>query len=228
MGHPLFMKPAQTAISQWAFEPFMRDGRPVVVQSLVTVNFSLAPYAKLRDDYLLKEVECTRQIYSKSSQAEAPCQQALNVAIKLPMNFASEKMHAYRNAGAAEKLAQKNNEAVEDFKQQLIIASQALPPGSIRMVQVHNDLAIAYEAATNLPQADAEYTETEKAQEAAITELEARKGKLTAAGLDETQVSYNHNMQIILREHAQLLRRMEKGLEAEALEQKARSVEQSK
>jgi TonB family protein len=225
-GHPLLLKAAGTAVSQWRFQPFIQDGKPVSVQAVVTVSFSLGPDARRRDNYLLQEVTCTQQIFNKSPQAETPCKKALDIAAKLPKDFSSEKMRAYRNAGIAEKLAQKNNEAVEDFKQQMVVAREVLPAGSLRMVQVHNDLANAYEAANNLSLADAEYTETEKAQEASINQL--RTDKLTQEGFKETMAAYTHNMQIILREHAQLLHKMEKIPAAEALEQKAVSMEQSK
>ena len=37
---------AQEAISQWEFEPALRDGQPVEVDALIEIPFRLAPNAK--------------------------------------------------------------------------------------------------------------------------------------------------------------------------------------
>ncbi|HEX4606118.1 MAG TPA: tetratricopeptide repeat protein [Candidatus Angelobacter sp.] len=179
----------------------------------------------MRGKYLEQEVECSKQIQTKSAQAEAVCKKALETAIELPRSFESDKMRAYGNAGTAAYAAQKSGEALEDFKQQLIFAQQSLQPGSPLMLQVRSNLAHAYEATGDLQQADAQYTETEKAQEAALADLEARKEKLKSNSFDSIHASYAHNLQAVLQEHVRVLRKLGKVAEARTLEQKASSVE---
>src|SRR5207249_3304688 len=101
-GHPILVQSAMDAVKQWEFDPFMEDGKPVPVQALLKVDFQLGPGAELRGKYLQQEVECTKQIQSnKAAQAEAACKNALEIAVKLPKSFESDKMRAYGNAGAA-------------------------------------------------------------------------------------------------------------------------------
>jgi protein TonB len=41
-GHPLLIKAAQDAVSQWEYKPTMLNGEPVEVVTTVTVNFAFA------------------------------------------------------------------------------------------------------------------------------------------------------------------------------------------
>ena len=41
-GHPLLIKAAQDAVSQWQYKPTMLNGEPVEVVTTVTVNFAFA------------------------------------------------------------------------------------------------------------------------------------------------------------------------------------------
>jgi len=41
-GHPLLIKAAQDAVSQWRYKPTMLNGEPVEVVTTVTVNFAFA------------------------------------------------------------------------------------------------------------------------------------------------------------------------------------------
>jgi TonB family protein len=228
-GHPVLIQPAMDAVKQWEFQPFVEEGKPVAVRASIHVDFSLGPGAELRGKYLQQEVECSRQIQNKKfPQAEAACKQALETAIKLPKSFASDKMRAYGYAGTVAYSLRKADEALADFKQQLTYAQQSLQPGSPLMVQVRSNLAHAYEATGHRQEADAEYTETEKAQEAALADLESRRDKLKPGSYDGVKASYAHSMEIILHEHVTLLRKMGKVQEAKALEQKASSLGEGK
>lgn len=229
MGHPVLVQSAMDAVAQWQFEPFLQDGRPVAVRAPIRVDFSLGPGAELRGKYLQQEVDCTRQIQNNQPpQAEAACNQALETAVKLPKSFTSDKMRAYGNAGTAAYNLKKADAALEDFKQQLSYAQQALQPGSPLMVQVHINLGRAYEATGKMQEADAEYTETEKAQEAAMADLESRREKLRPGAYEGLKPSYAHGMEITLQEHVRLLRKMGKISEAQALEQRASSFNAGK
>jgi TonB family protein len=164
-GHPMLLEAAIPAVKAWQFEPFTEDGKNVAVDAMVKIAFDLGPGAELHGQYLQQEVECTKQIRnSTGTQANAACKQALATAIKLPKHFVSDKMKAYENAGTAAYAAKNGADALEDFRQQLTFAQQALQPGNPQMIQVHSNLAHSYEATGRFPEADVEYTETEKAQ----------------------------------------------------------------
>jgi TonB family protein len=232
MGHPLLLQATSTAVKQWKFQPFTLSGKTIPVSSVVQVDFWLGPGAAQQREYLQQEVECIKQLQNKqlqneTSDAETPCKKALETARKLPDNFALDKLHAYGDAANAASNANKTNEAVEDFKQQLEVAQHTLQAGNPQVVLIHSHLAHAYQAADQIPRADAEYTETEKAQEAAQSELASSKDKTTPSSYEAVRASYAHNMQIILHEHAALLRGMEKDAEAEVLEKKANSLANS-
>jgi hypothetical protein len=61
-----------------------------------------------------------------------------------------------------------------------------------------------------------------------MAELEKRSENLKSGATNGVKASYAHNMQIILQEHARLLRKMGKAAEAEVLEQRASSAAQSR
>jgi TonB family protein len=228
-GHPMLLEAAIPAVKAWQFEPFTEDGKPVAVHALVKIAFDLGPGAELHRQYLQQEVECNKQLRNGTgSQAETACKKALATAKKLPSRFILAKMKAYENAGTAAYASKDGAGALEDFQQQLTFAQQALQPENPLMIQVYSNLAHAYEAVGRLPEADTEYMETEKAQEASVAELKKRSANLESGATDGVKASYSHNMQIILQEHARLLRKMGKVTEAEALEQKANSVNESR
>jgi TonB family protein len=40
-GHPLLVRPAFDAVKQWKYRPYLLNGKPVSIQTLITVNFRL-------------------------------------------------------------------------------------------------------------------------------------------------------------------------------------------
>ncbi len=41
-GHPMLVQAAIEAVSQWRYRPYILNNEPVEVETLITVNFSLA------------------------------------------------------------------------------------------------------------------------------------------------------------------------------------------
>jgi TonB family protein len=42
-GHPMLAEAAMVAVRQWRYRPYMLNGRPVIVETQITVNFTLSP-----------------------------------------------------------------------------------------------------------------------------------------------------------------------------------------
>jgi TonB family protein len=226
-GHPILIPAAVDAVKQWEFEPFLVNGSAVPVRSPIKVAFGLGAGAELRGSYLNKETECSQLLLKdKFTAAEIPCRKALDVADKLPEGFEADKMRAYGNAGTIAFRLGKLQESVEYFQKQLAFAGQLTPRPIVG--QAHASLAHAYEATGSMPDADTEYTAAEKALESAMTELEGRRGELKPAAFNGVKASYSHNLSILLEDHAKLLRKMGKAAEAQALEQKAALLAESK
>jgi TonB family protein len=40
-GHPLLIRPAYDAVKQWKYRPYLLNGKPVAIQTIITVNFRL-------------------------------------------------------------------------------------------------------------------------------------------------------------------------------------------
>jgi TonB family protein len=228
-GHPLLIEEAVPAVKAWQFAPFVDNGNPVPVSSLVSVMFSLGPGADRQRHYLLQEAECNKELQSRNFAAgEQPCGKALKLAAELPKGYEAEKMRAYGNAGSVAFELKKTSEALKDFKQQLEFAQQTLKPGSRQMIQVRRNVLRAYLASDQSSEADAEYTELEKAAEAAEADLDAHRDQVSADRYQRSKESYAFMRKTLLQEHATLLRKMGKIAEAEALEQRAGSRAESK
>ncbi len=228
-GHPMLIEEAVPAVKDWRFEPFLEEGKAIPVSTLVKVGFLLGPGTELRRDYLQREVECTRLIDNNQLvQADKACKKALEIALKLPKSFEADKMRAYGNAGTSAYGLKKPGEALEDFKQQLNFAQQALQPGNPQMIQVRGNLAHAYVATSQLQEADVAYTETEKAQDAAAQALEGRREQMKPEAYKGVKASYDHNMLVILQEHVAVLRKLGKAPEAQELEQRASALSGSR
>jgi tetratricopeptide (TPR) repeat protein len=185
------------------------------------------PSAASRPEYLRQDAACTQQILSGHFAAAEPlCQKALETAERLPPDFFEpEKMRAYSNAGTVAYELKKFPQALEDFQKQYQLARHALAAGSPQMIHLRGNLAHSHLALHQLAEADAEYTETEKAIQAAEDELEKRRAGMKAEAYEGVKASYEHNLQVILQEHVALLRRMGKVPEAQALEQRAAAPE---
>ncbi len=224
-GHPLLVDAARAAVQWWKFEPFMLNGKAVPATSQVAVEFWLGEGAEGQRKYLQEEVECTRQIESKmAAEAGKACKKALETAARLPEKFALDQMHAYGNAATAASMLSQPAEETADYKKELELASRILKAGNPELVVMHARLAHAYRATNQLPEADSEYSEAERAQTAAQDQLETEKSNLNPEAYQRVRASYASNMQIILKEHAALLRQMGKDSDAQALEQKAGSL----
>jgi TonB family protein len=221
-GHPMLIEAAVPAVKSWRFAPFMDNGSPSPVSAEVSLMFSLAPGAERHRDYLRQEAECNKELQSRNFPAGEPvCGKALKIAAGLPRGYEADKLRAYGNAGTVAFELRKMPEALEDFKQQLDAAQQALKPGSRQMIQVRANLVHTYMASGQMPEADAGYTELEKAVEAAEAELDARSGQMTPYRYGRSKASFAHDRQVILLEHAALLRKMGRLNEANAMEQRA-------
>lgn len=142
-GHPLLVQAALDAVKGWKYEPFKEGDKPVAVKTPVILDFS--PDGEPREKYLQMQVNCSQQILHQGPKAEETCRHALDAAQKLAKSYVQERIGAYRNAGFAAKLAQKNDEATEDFKQQLLLARQALEQSpNAPQAPFHYQLADAY------------------------------------------------------------------------------------
>ena len=202
-GHPILVQAAQDAVKGWKFEPFKEGDKPVAVKATIELEFS--PENESRGKYLQMQVSCSQQILHQAPKANETCTAALETALKLPQKNTQDRISAYRNAGFAAKLANKNDEATEDFKQQLLFARQSFEQaGNQTSTPFHVQLADAYKNIGDLHQADSEYTEAERARE------------LTLHGQQTTPM----DLQLIVREHAALLRQMDRNADAETLEKK--------
>jgi TonB family protein len=228
-GDPILVQAALNAVQKWEFKPFMAKGQPEWVRAAIEIDFSPGSVAVLHAKYLQQEAECAPPLlHDRFAAAETLCEQALETATKLPQRFAQEKGRAYGNAGTAAYNVGKVDVALQYFKQELSFAEQtAVPPLGVVMLQVHNNLAHAYEATGGLREADVEYTTAEKAQEALLADLENMRERLQLYMYLGVKASYEQKLRIIFEDHARALRRMAKIRDAEAVERKAAALAES-
>src|SRR6185437_8580537 len=99
-GHPLLAAAAVDAVLQWEFQPFLLNGRPITVQTIVPVPFNLGPEADLDEKYQKQLYVCAEQLQAERySDARISCNEALESGKRIKSDF--QKIEGYKYAARA-------------------------------------------------------------------------------------------------------------------------------
>lgn len=213
-GHPLLFQAAIDAVKQWEYKPFLLNGQPVRVDTMVEVPFSLlTPEQRARFEaaarkYHEEEERCGELVAERAyAAAETSCATLPELSEKLDPTLAVERVQAYRDVGVAFFADAKFQNALTVFLRELETAKAKLPQESVHTGRAYADVAHGLQFTSHHDEAAANY-------EQAITILEH------AQELESSDVG----LRPVLRDYAQLLRQLGRTAEAVAVEQKIQAL----
>lgn len=222
-GHPMLAPSAIQAVKKWQYKPFVVNGQSVEVKTEIEVPFSLgiseADYKKEQDAsdaYFKQEDKCRALLRAKQfSDAEPICRTAVELVEKLPASRQNERRSAYALLGHSLLYQKKFSDALIPYQQELTIAQASLKPDEAELGYAYHDMGLALFATGDLQKSRSDY-------ETAISTLAQARDHIDSAFLKN---QYAGTMKTVLQEYALLLRKSGDGAEADAAEQRAKSIE---
>lgn len=216
-GHPMLFQSAMDAVKQWTYKPFLLNGQPIEVETLIEVPFSLAANSqKLREQsqtYFKEAGKCRNAIAGNDAAAEMVCIRLTGIAEQLDPSLRWERVDAYKLAGRALAKRNKFEEALASYQDELAVAKVTELPTDF-LVDAYRDVAAGFRAIGDLRQAQTHY-------DAAQSLLENAR---QAASPGEERNRYSKALRALLREYASLLREAGKTAAAAGLETKAEGI----
>lgn len=221
-GSPLLASSAIEAVRNWRYSPFLIEGKPAPVQSLVTVPFSLGDsperikqLEQINNQYFKAFDLCHRaRIDRQLSQAEADCKKAVSLADQLDPARRLERVTAFGETGNTLFLQRRFAESLEYYQRELALAETFLTVND-------NDLAVAQHhvgsglwATGHLEEAARQYAKAENGFRQAREHIDS-------AFLKN---EYSKGLKGVLNDHAALLRQMGHSDEADALKKQADAI----
>lgn len=221
-GHPLLVKAALDAVTQWKYKPFTSDGNAVEITTTVVIPFSLGipenqykEEQKINDEYFKQEDQCRSLIHSgQYEQAEATCKSAVDLAERLPPERALERSHAYGDAGNALLWQRKYTEALEYIRREVALDEKVRRPYDADLGYSYRHIAFALYETGDVKQALDYYARSIKTLDLAREEK----------SLEMFRAEYTKRLKAILLEYAQVLRRNGDTAAADTAEQRANSL----
>jgi TonB family protein len=221
-GPPMLIAAAVNAVKQWRYKPFIIDGQPTTVTTLIEVPFSLgvseADYkeeTRVADAYFSQEKKC-RELVNKASYADAEtaCKPLIALAEKLPTERQMERITAYQYTGHALFGEKRFSDALTFYQHELAIAQTALNPTDAELAYAYRDVARGLHGTGDLSHARSSYEQAESTLKRAQEHI----------GSAFLQNEYAKTMKSILRDHAFLLRQMGDESGAETVDKRAESI----
>lgn len=216
-GHPILIQPTMDAVYKWEYKPFIVDGKPRWVTTVVNVPFSLPNLPPkppdANDIYYEQEKKCQTLLLDQHAYAEAEsiCAALPGLAEKADESGVHELERAYKWSGWAYFKNGKFQDALTAWLHQVALDEKSTRPNSVVRGYAYHNVAHALQATGDLPQAKSYY-------EKALTLFES------AHKQDPELEEFSNNLESVLRSYASLLRQMGDQAKAEALEKERESL----
>jgi TonB family protein len=127
-GPPILVTAASDAVREWTYTPFLLNGTPTTVTTVVTVRFNIG---NIKEDETVARfenhlAECSKALRenTKSQDAIAACREAASAADNLIGPIYSERRMAYIYYATALLRGQRANEAVAIADKAVMLARQ--------------------------------------------------------------------------------------------------------
>ncbi|HKV91469.1 MAG TPA: TonB family protein [Candidatus Angelobacter sp.] len=221
-GSPILASAAIEAVTQWHYAPFILEGRPVAVQTIATVPFSLGDTPERirernekNDLFFTAYRLCRKQIDDQQlSQAEVTCKKALTTAEELDPGPNLAHMDALGAMGNVFFLERKFPEALSYYQAELRIGETILKATDGELAAVYHNVGNGLWGTGQLQQADLQYEKAESSYKQAAAHIES----------SFIKNEYAKGLKSVLHDHAVMLRQMDRPAQAENLEKESSTI----
>ena len=221
-GSPLLSSSAIDAVTKWKYSPFLVAGKPVAVETVVTIPFSLGDsperikqLAEINDRYFEAFNLCHRQrLDNQLSQAEANCKKAVALADQLDPARRLERVNAFAETGDTLFLQRRFADALQYYQKELTLAETFLTIKDNDLASAHAHVGNGLWGTGRLEEAVAQYTKAEDGYKQAREHIES-------AFLKN---EYSKGLKRVFNDHAALLRQMGRSDETDALEKQGDAI----
>jgi TonB family protein len=223
-GSPILMQAALDAVLKWKYRPFLIEGKPGTVQTLVSVPFAfeepldevkLKKEAEIAQKYYATEDLCRKQVREADwVNAEKTCKQAIGLALQLDPARRLERSGAFQQTGHALFRQRQFAEALENYQKELEFVQQIGGPNGAELAAAQYHVANGLWGSGRRGEAEGFYTKAEATYKKAYQQIESEFLK------DE----YTKRLKQVLRDHAALLRDMGDTANAAILEKQASAL----
>jgi TonB family protein len=220
-GHPILIQAALGAVREWQYSPFLTDGKPTTVETVVKVGFYMddSPEQIKKYEQAAQEFEATlercrlqlkdRQLY----EAEMTCKQAITISLALDRHRNLERAEAVGQTGDVLILERKFSEALENYQKELGYTLAVETKGS-QLAAAYYHLGNGLSGAGRLEEALADYEKAESLYTQASADIHS----------EFLKNEYAKRIKSALSDHAALLRSMGQSAPADALEKQAAAI----
>jgi TonB family protein len=220
-GHPMLMQAALDAVREWQYSPFLTDGKPTSVLTVVKVGFymddsaeQIKKHEQVAEQFQATLERCRQQLKDRQLyEAEMTCTQAITISLALDRQCNLERAEAVRQTGDVLFLERKFSEALEDYQKELGYTLAVETKGS-ELAAAHYHVGNGLSGAGRLEEALAEYEKAEALYEAATGQIDS----------EFLKNEYAKRIKTVLADHASLLRSMGKSSAADALDQRSAAI----
>jgi TonB family protein len=220
-GHPILIQAALDAVRQWKYSPFLTDGKPGAVETVVKVGFHMddspeqvKKYEQIAQQFDAVRERCHQELSDRHlERAEATCKQAVAISAGLDGHRHLERAEAAALTGHVLFLQKKFAEALENYQKELEYTLGEESEGS-ELAAAHYHIGNGLWGTGRLDEAATEYEKAEALYAAATGQIDS----------EFLKNEYAKRIKTVLADHASLLRRMGKSSAADALDQRSAAI----
>jgi len=220
-GHPMLMQAALDAVREWQYSPFLTDGKPTSVLTVVKVGFymdespeEIKKHEQVAEQFQATLERCRQQLKDRQLyEAEMTCTQAITISLALDRCCNLERAEAVRQTGDVLFLERKFSEALENYQKELGYTLAVETKGAA-LAAAHYHVGNGLSGAGRLEEALAEYEKAESLYTQASADIDS----------EFLKNEYAKRIKTVLSDHAALLRGMDQSAAADAIEKRAASI----
>src|SRR5688572_5736313 len=214
-GAEMLKAPVVSALKQWTFKPFLENGKPARIITLIVIPF-VDPVreeeGRIYEGYRTSEYQCRRQLESAPQSSVPACRAVVEFARQLPQERQLERSGAITLLGQAFFLNRQYPDALTQFEQALATRQKKSGLNDEGTASQFELVAMAHFALGNIAKADESMAASVRSYEGAIKQL-------------PTMVSnYTPRLQATLRRYADMKRTAGDVAAADALVRRANAI----
>jgi TonB-like protein len=208
-------RPVTEALLRWKFRPFVKNGRPTRVITLIEISLPdpIRDEARQRDEiYLNAENLCQQALATTRNASVGPCSEVVRLSDQLPADRRIERSRALSWLGQSLLLNGRDAEGIQQLLRAIEVRRQPGVPDDADIGNLERIVALGYRLQNDVANAERYFAMAEATIEASIARSPFQSPPYSAA------------LQAVLRDHAAFKRANGDESGARALETRAAAV----